>query len=335
VAWSPGGGQVAFTAAHETEAGKPASSDIYLYIPSSGSIRRLTQLALPQGPVHPYNLQWSPDGSRLYFTAAVSFSASGAGTQIASGWVVSMDGRTMQVFDGSNSSGENLVAWLPGANLLLTSNDPACGESSLRSVNLVSGQIATLWPGCFSDLVYDRARSEVLVSVTAVDASADEAAAEGLYLVPLNQTGPRQLTTKGFEKIYRGDSRTPWYGYNTGQELISITRAGEMTAAFPGATPVEQNGVLLQPLARLPRTESWLWTGEPSGLYLSVKGEMPRLVLDMKVQGWTSSPSISGLYFFYSPSENGLRLYGVRSSDWQPFPVEERLRQPGSLRWAP
>jgi len=337
IAWSQDGGKVAFTASHEAEPGKPASSDIYIYTPSSGTIRRLTRLDLPGDPTYPYDLQWSPDGSRLFFAAAYNFSTPGtsSGTTVAGAWVTTMDGSTTQVAEGMVSSGENLLAWLPGNALLLSSNDPVCGESRLRSVNLHSGAAVSFWPGCFADMLFDRPLSELLVSVTAVEAGSEGSPEEGLFLLRLNQPQPTLVTSTGFEKLYRGDNRAAWYGHNTGQGLVAISRSGDLSPAFSGVSPDDQQGILLQPLTRVSRTDQWLWTGEPSGIYHAAPGETPQRVLDMEVQGWTSSPADNGLYFFYSPGEAGLQLYGVRSSDWQPFPIDDRLHQPGSIRWIP
>lgn len=337
IAWSPEGGRVAFTSSAEAAPGRPASSDIYTYIPSNGIIHRLTALDLPGGAAHPYDLEWSPDSSRLFFRTAYQFSQPGAASSTVSAgvWVVTMEGELYPIPEGERTRGENLAAWLPGNNLLLSSSDPVCGESNLRSVNPLTGEAYALWPGCFSDMIYDRARSEVVISVTAEDAAADGLSAEGLYVARLNQTAPVQVTPVGFARLYPGGSTAAWYGYQTGQGFYAISRTGILTPMVTGVSIEEQNGLLLRPLARIAATNDWLWSGDPGGVYLVKQGQSPVKVIDMEVSGWASSPSYRGTYFFFSPGENGLQLYRVKADDWQPVPIDGPLRDPGSIRWAP
>jgi len=62
--WPPGSTYLAFTSGHESYSG-----DIYFYVTTNGEIRRNTHLDLPGGPAFAYQLNFSPTGRALFYTA--------------------------------------------------------------------------------------------------------------------------------------------------------------------------------------------------------------------------------------------------------------------------
>jgi hypothetical protein len=318
--------------------GQPASGDIYLYSPGSGSLRRLTQLSVPEAPVYAHALEWSPDGRRIFFSAAYSFGAAGAssGTWLAGSWVVDMAGQTLEVDKGENSNGEQLLAWVQGPGMLLYSRSLLCGRSNLRVVNMNTGAVTTLWPGCYSDVVYNRALAEVLISVTSdLTMLQPEESQPGLYLARTYQPGLTRISETAFERLYSGDSRASWYGFNVGQGMFAIQRSGQILDEFTGPPFDSSEGVLYRPLNRLSGTEAWLWINEESGeVFVAQRGGSPQN-LTRPPRELSASPWVSGLYFFFAPSETGAQLFGVRARDWEPFLIDDRIRDPHGIVWVP
>lgn len=335
--FSPDGRALAFTSSHEAAPGAPASADIYLYSPTTGVIRRLTELSHPDGPVYAHNLNWSPDGLRIFFNVAYSFGLSGSPEETwqAGAWVVDASGQLTQVPSGENSSGERLIDWAPGSAMLLASRSLLCGDSNLRVFNLRTGQVTALWPGCFTDVVYNQARGELLISVTEELAFVQADTQPGLYLARVYQEGAERIAETGFERLYTGDSRASWYGFTAGQGLFAVFRSGQVFPAFTGPPYDSSNGALHRPLDRLAGTEDWLWSNMESGqVFIARRGgeTEPLLFPPLELSG---SPAVGGLYFFFTPGETGAQLYGVRARDWQPFLIQDGIGEPLGIYWVP
>ena len=121
--WSPGGNYLAFVSAHSGPSG-----DVYVYRPSTGAMRRLTNLELPEGPAFAYNLSFARTGYSIYYAAAHHFD-NVAGNQMAGAWVTTVSGLHKQVA-GNEFAGEEIVSWINDSNLLLSSWNSDCGDQN-------------------------------------------------------------------------------------------------------------------------------------------------------------------------------------------------------------
>jgi hypothetical protein len=333
MAWSPDSSTLAFTSSHEASSDRPASSNIYLYNLNNASLNRFTNLQLPQGPAHPFRLVWSPFGNRLYFTAAYAF-GTGSGYYLAGAWVNGLDGSSVQVATGVNSSGENLLAWLNHNLVLLSSSTSACGNQNIRKVNLSTGEVLPLWPNCYQVAQYDRLRDQILVSINPKQANSGGESAPGLYLISVSQAQVKPISKHSFERLLSGgpvgQDSAAWYGYNHGEGLFTIQRSGEIHPLFTGAPFDGSTGVAIQPLFRLPNAD-WLWSGD--GLYLCRPGYPPQQITASPVDNLTASPSVIGLYFYLAQEKDNKRIYGIRARDWQPFILDPRITDPMAIDW--
>jgi hypothetical protein len=333
MAWSPDSTTLAFTSAHEAPSDTSASSEIYLYRPGKNSISRLTNLQLPQGPGHPYHLSWSPLGQRIYFNVAYSF-GDNSKVYLAGAWVNGLDGSSVQVSTGENSSDEKLLAWINNTNVLLSSKNNDCGNQNMRKVNANTGEATSIWPSCYQTALYDRRRNQVLVSVTPEQSEPGGEISPGLYLVPIGQSQGRQLSDHGFDSLLSGSLSglysADWYGYNPGEGLFSIQRTGQIRPLFTGAPFDNTTGLTIRPVSHLPDAQ-WLWIGD--GLYVSKPGSAPEQITAIPPDNLTSSPSVFGMYFFLARDQDTIRLYGVRARDWQPFIVDPRIQDPTEIDW--
>jgi hypothetical protein len=334
MAWSPDGHALAFVSSHEGDPNGPLAGDVYLYTPSAGKISKVSNLSLPSGAAHAYNLDWSRDGQFLYYDGAYGFGENNTAS-VAGAWVSGLNGNITQVAPGEQSAGERLESWLPGSNVLLASNNGGCTQN-IRAVNIRTAKVQVIWPGCYADMLYDRLRNELLISVTS-DLSGDGNPA-GLFLVSLynNPPAPRKISDEGFQKLYRGDYRTDWYGYRPDKGLFSISRRGAATALFSGGAYGGEDGGQTRPLLHLPDFTTWLWSG-PTGLFVAKPGSDPQQILPYEPQNLIQSPTQTGLYFFIGPrSDNQVTsLYAMRARDWKPYLVDERIQNPDSLIWVP
>ncbi len=336
-AWSPDGGKLAFTSANQAASNQPGSSDVYVYILGSAQLRRMTHLQFQQGPVHPYELSWSPNGQNLYFAGAYNFGA-GSGYWMAGAWVIGLDGSSRQVALGDITAGESLLAWLTDGTVLLSSWNSDCGNQNLRATNLTSGQSTSMWSGCYGEAQYERLHNDVIVSITPdlAGSTAGYAAGgqPGLYLVNVGLPQAQQITNHSFERIFLGRPVGPgsadWYGFNQGEGLLAIQRNGDIHPLFTGAPYDGSTGASLRPLLRL-LNGNWLWAGD--GLYLCHPGSPPHQITTVPVENVTSSPTDSGLYFFLAHDGDTNRLYGVHSRNWQPFIVDPRITNPQEIDW--
>ncbi len=334
LAWSPDGSRLAFVSGHEGNASQPEPGNVYIYTPSAGKLVRVSNLSLPTGPAHAYGLGWSRDGEHLYYAAAYGFGQNAS--DMAGAWIYSLNGSTMQVAPERQSVGEHLEAWLPTGAVLLSSRG-ACGDDNLRMVDYRTGNAQVIWAPCYTDLLYTRADNEAVISLTPDIVDPSTGLGAGVYVVSLwsQQPAPRQITNTGFTKIYQGDYRAAWYGFNPAQGLTGIQRNGTLLPTFSGPPFDGSQGEIPQPMGRLPDNVTWLWSG-PSGLFTARPGSQPKAVLNVPPQHFVTSPTRVGLYFYFAPDQNGVtRLYEVSARDWQPQVVDNQIENPNDLVWVP
>lgn len=329
VDWSPGENYLAFVSPHEGP-----SAEVYTYHILSGILNRLTSTDLTEGPAHAYRLSFSPSGQRIYHARAYNF-GTGEGYWMAGAWVVDLKGKLVQVSEG-DSTGETLVAWVNNQRPLLSSTRRDCGEQNLRTVDLTTGQVQIMWPGCIDDRSYNRRLGEVVISVSAQTALIQPGNLEGVHRIRLFDGRVTTITEHGFEKLYTGQGPYNWYAYNDWEGLFGLDRSGTITPILTGP-PYDGTVPGFNPLRQLTSSREWLYSGD--GLYLAqnVNGapQEPALILPMDVSSFTASQNINGVYYFIANQGAGDRIYRVNTKDWQPEVLDERITSPSTIIWVP
>lgn len=170
LAWSPDGKKLAFVGALNS-----SSADVFLYSLEDGTTR---QLSYEAGQAH--DLHWSPDAEKLLYFSATCF-GTGAGFAMESAWSIDLAGTGQkEVYKISTESyAEEFVAWdFGGANEFFVVTRSGCPYRDLRMVDMDSGVVRPIFPGCFQDLAVGP------TSMLAVLTNRDFSDQPGVYLYP-------------------------------------------------------------------------------------------------------------------------------------------------------
>jgi WD40 repeat protein len=140
IAWSPDGSRLAFIGFMDGPA-----ANVYLYDTHTQKIKRVSQ-----DNINNYDVSWSPDGQYILYFGA-EFFGTGAGMEVKGVWIASSDGsKTSLLYKPTDSSGEELLGWLPNSHqALLSSWNMVCGSKNLRLMDVENGQISPLNKDCF------------------------------------------------------------------------------------------------------------------------------------------------------------------------------------------
>ena len=142
--WSPDGTRLAFTSAHESP-----SSDLYVYDTADGGLTRLTF-----GPSQAFRPIWSPDGEYIILMGASSF-GTGAGYAMDAVWAVCADGSCVRTLFESGKGDELALGWTSADTIIFYSFNAVWGYHDLRSVNIETGEVETLWDHAFEEAALD------------------------------------------------------------------------------------------------------------------------------------------------------------------------------------
>jgi hypothetical protein len=322
--WSPGNTYLIYTSAAQGR-----SADIYLYIPSSGETRRLTTFQFPNGPAFAYNIAFAATGAKIYYAVTSEFGENDENLMVGS-WVSDLRGNKVQVA-GSDFNGENLDTWITINDLLLSSWNPDCGKQNLRIVNAVSGQSRSVWNSCFQDMLYDRQRGQILVSVTPEMALLNPYKQDGLWIIPIWRINPRRLSDQGYDKLYHGDLTAAWFGYNQQDGLVALQTDGKSTPVSADTPEMVSASFRLRPALHKPNESVWLWTGD--GLFAAAPGQPLVEIYPITPDRLWSVPTQSGLYMFSVQEGENLRFYSFRKNEWKPYLVDIKINGINSLAW--
>lgn len=322
ITWSPDGRYLAFISSHEG-----SSMDVYVYIVSTGEIRRLTD-----GTSQAYGLSWSPDSRYIFHAGADNF-GTGAGASVDGAWVVSVDGKeVIQVLSkGSGHAGDaSLMGWVTNDIILIYTWNIVCGDDNLREIHFLSGTERILWPGCLGSFVYDQEKNEVVITnhfgfpVTADD----DLMKEGTFLVVPGQDGYRKLSDKGYEILFDGNGKTAWYGFVRNEGLYALEHDGQVLASFS-----ENIYNHYPPGAYLPDADLFLlenWITDEIDLVEPGKGKMGTLTTPYYPTALTHSPTDSNLIFITSD-----HLYAMRIGEWINYSVSQHIENSQAIYWVP
>jgi hypothetical protein len=183
-------GQLAFIGAFQGP-----TADLYLYNLEDQEITQLTD-----GPSQGYGPAWSPDGEWILNFGASNF-GTGAGFDMTGVWAVRADssGVDRLYTPDELSGGEELIGWM-APDTFVVSRSGVCPGSNLRSVNLSTGEVNTLFEGCFWGAAI--AEDGTLGVVVDDDLATMSEGTAGLFLLPPGGADPLHIPEAGGDGIH-------------------------------------------------------------------------------------------------------------------------------------
>ncbi len=217
LAWSPDGQQLAFMGAMSGP-----SSDLYVYSLSDGSIRQLTN-----GPSQGIRPLWSPDGQWIIH-AGVSSLGSGAGYSMEGVWAAAADGSEVKTLYTPTGGDEQWVGWMTSQALLVYTWRPSCGPMELRQIDIVTGEVTSLWDQCFTDVAYDPASGATLLVVDEYIAEWNEDQSAGVFRMNVGELGAVSLWDGPAYDVWWDANASLFFARISEGALLAITPAGEV-----------------------------------------------------------------------------------------------------------
>jgi hypothetical protein len=308
LAWSPDGRSLAFNGAMDGP-----SADLYLYDPAA---ERTTRLAADTQSVDP---AWSPDGRFIVHGAAgsIHWGASGGGDPTMAGvWAAEpSEGGVRLLFVSEVTAREEILGWVSESTYLgdtcYHGYDEHC--ENLRTVDVVTGEVESVFPGSHLGGAYDPAARTLLISVVGDLYPAPDLEA-GLYLVPATGGDPTPipgLVPQRGDTLFWSD-RAGGFLLNMADGLFAVRPTGEMIPIGPPA-PEDQlaldvacNGTTCAAV----REDGSLWVG-------TMGQELTRLWIG-SVHDPTWSPDGQHLFFFDELGDVSA-LYVAQAPDLRPI----------------
>jgi WD40 repeat protein len=306
-AWSPDGSLLGFMG---MIAGP--SSDLYTYDPESGEINQLTD-----GPSHGYRVSWSPDGKYILH-AGVSGFGTGAGYSMAGVWAARADGSGVKEINLQNLQGDFLIhGWTSNTTFVSSCFNALCGENSIRSVNIETGEQTVLWPGGYYQFAWDPDSGALLVAINKYSVDDPQCNPSGLsgivYVDP--DTGEIKSLLDGEPKAMRFSSPAQRFFVKMDEidEIYEISVQGEVVRTIPAFPAVSPDGnVWAFFMTREGQTE--LYAGSPTTI--------PLISSDTAISSAAIVWDRMGERLIYA--DNG-SLYIAQKPDFIPILVAESL----------
>jgi len=217
VEWSPNGLYLAFVGAIEGP-----TLDVYCYEPATGEIRRLTQ-----GPLHAWNLLWSPESRYIVHAANPEFEIGGSVPAASELWSVSVDGSSVVGFEEKGVWYEN---WLDDETLLLYSGPNIGGSWDLRITNIRTGNVRHLFEGHFQVSAYDSVNNTAfMIFAESADFPAvnEDIPPEGPGLYSL-KAGRTTFIAPNLVSVYWSTETGKLYGGDSSQQVYEVEPSGAL-----------------------------------------------------------------------------------------------------------
>jgi len=310
-AWSPDGRLFAFNGAMDGP-----SADLYIYDVERDMITRLTT-----GDTQSVDPTWSPDGLTIVHGAAesVNYGSSGGGDPTMAGvWTARpADGSVNLLFVSDVTAREEIVGWISDTTYLgdtcYHGYDEHC--ENLRTVDVVTGEVESVFPGSHLGGAYDPTTRTLLVSVPAV-----------LYPPPDVEPGLYLLAAEGGEPVRipavepQPDDRLLWseeagrFLLDAAEGLMAITTTGDVARIAPHVPFVWIGSSIDADFSgrscAAVRDDGSLWVG-------TTGQELTRLWIG-SVHDPLWSPDGQHLFFFDGSSDTSV-LYVAQAPDFRPI----------------
>ena len=300
LAWSQDGRSLAFMGAFEGP-----SSDLYVYVPDSGDITRLTD-----GPSESIRPSWSPDG-RYILHFGVETLGSGAGLSMTEAWAARADDSgVVTLYDASNSADEVVLGWTADDTFVVYTLNRGLGRpGNLRTVMATTGDATTLWEGLLTAAALDPTSGNILISV-----GPDSDQPPGLHLVSSSGAPAWRIVEDEASRV-TWLSEAELFFATTENGILAVSSQGDFIdlavppsySGFPAAAPSSGD---------LAFTGSGLWVGS----LLSSIDSPPRQVYSGRTYQAMWSPDGQHLIFF---GDEG--VFAAQGPAFEPVLVAEGL----------
>ncbi|MCD6400669.1 MAG: PD40 domain-containing protein [Anaerolineales bacterium] len=304
-AWSPDGQFLAFVGVLDGP-----TADLYMYSMADGTVKRLTS-----GSTQAIRPTWSPDGNYIVHFGIETL-GSGAGYRMGTAWAAQAHGKqVISLYDASGSADEVILGWIDDETFLVYSWDINLGgKRNLRTVNINSGEIRTLWEGAFLDAALEPEGGNIILLIDQASVSLNSEGKVGLF--HLDSQGNAYRFLEDEPAAIAWSSRAGLFFARTRFGLIAIAPSGEwvdilnFTGNIPAANPVVKQLVWYG--------EQGVWVGN---LLNTLDSPQPQKIFDEVVRYASWNPAGDGL-FFITENEN---LYVAVKPAYRPVLVVEGL----------
>jgi len=303
-AWSPDGSLLGFMGMIEGP-----TSDLYTYDPESGEINQLTD-----GPSHGYRVSWSPDGKYILHAGVSSF-GTGAGYSMAGVWAARADGSGVKQIDIQGLGDDFLIhGWRSDTTFVSSSFNAYCGENSIRSVDIETGEQRVLWPGGYYQFAWDPGSGAMLVAINKYsvdDPQCNPSGLSGIVFVDPDSGEIRPLL-EGEPSVMQFSPHAQRFFVDM-EQIYEISVEGEIVRTTPTIPAVSPDGSLWAFLMAQGR-QTELYTGSPLNL--------PPISSDTGVFSSTIVWDRTGERLLYADAYS---LYVAQKPDFTPILVAESL----------
>jgi len=191
--WSPDGGYLAFTG----EIDQPLTT-LYIYDVIQNRIKSFSS-----NTYQAKKLIWSPDTQWLIYSAV---NQEGGWYTMALRGITIVDGKDHQLYEVTNKSDQLILGWYSTTEFLVE-NTSMGGNSNIRTVDLNTGNITSVYPNYFT-VIASTAKSGALIifPVTGAPLSGPELPL-GIYLVSEDVRNPKLIfpenyLTRGYDSYF-------------------------------------------------------------------------------------------------------------------------------------
>ncbi len=303
-AWSPDGSLLGFMGMIEGP-----SSDLYTYDPDSGEINQLTD-----GPSHGYRVSWSPDGKYILHAGVNGF-GTGAGYSMAGVWAARADGSGVKQIDIQGLQGDFLIhGWRSDTTFVSSSFNALCGENSIRSVDIETGEQTVLWPGGYYQFAWDPGSGAMLVAINKYSVDDPQCNPSGLSgIVFINpDSGEISPLLEGEPNAMQFSPHAQRFFVKV-EEIYEISVEGEIVRTIPTIPAVSPDG------------SAWAFLmaqGRQTELYAGSPLTLPMVSSDTDLFSSTIVWDRTGERLLYADVDS---LYIAQKPDFTPILVAESL----------
>lgn len=323
--WSPNGRYLAFAAIPDA-----TSSDLFVYDPQDGSVRRLTH-----GPDWVGPIEWSPDGTQIIMQEILNGDMDTYGPSSAvpsSVWSVSVNTNEIRmILTGGAYMQQNILRWLDDRRFIAyegSLRDPMYGALNLRFVDMDAGTSRILFDDWFVMQSFDPVHETLAISKQITEKSP-----EGTLLISIKTGTVSRLNEPPYVPDFQWDSGTGLFvsSYDCQDDPQSF-QAFDYRGNFscvPKPTPTPEPIEITSYPA--PNGQWTLLVKE--GLWMEAK-DKPAVSISQETASEVIWCPDSSCFFFSALQPNQQRtLYYVSLPDLTVKKVDEGITSRGAYQW--
>ncbi|NIM96420.1 MAG: hypothetical protein GTO18_22195 [Anaerolineales bacterium] len=301
LAWSPDGMHLAFTGFIDGP-----TLDLYAYSVQDGVLTRLTD-----GFTAALWPSWASNGTDIYFFGVPGL-LTGEGPVAENVWAVAIGGvGGYKLYQASVEDYDTFVGWLDADTLLTQSG---IVPSNLRTINLPTGDVTTVWENDFNHFDFDPVSRTFLLGVRSFTAEDNPDLQQGLYIADAWGNPPFRFLQDDPLDILWSEEAGLFFA-ETEFGIVAVSSVGEFIDLD---VPASASGF---PIVA-PETRELAWRGQNLWVSKLTSGldDPPRMIHPVSVYYASWGPKGQHLLFV-----SGLEFYVTQSPDFVPTLVEEKI----------